>query len=80
MTYTELAKAAFSGTSIHALASRGILVRVRRNAYARVDLASQIPGSARLRERTLAIAAALAVTGPDAAASHHDAALPHGIG
>jgi hypothetical protein len=79
MTYTELAEAGFSGKSIHALASRGVLLRVRRGAYARADLAHHVQGSVQLRERTLAIAAAVAVTGPDAAASHHDAALLHGI-
>jgi hypothetical protein len=79
MTYTELAEAGFSGKSIHALASRGVLLRVRRGAYARADLAHHVQGSAQFRERTLAIAAAVAVTGPDAAASHHDAALLHGI-
>ncbi|MGN6680702.1 MAG: type IV toxin-antitoxin system AbiEi family antitoxin domain-containing protein [Streptosporangiaceae bacterium] len=79
MTYTELAEAGFSGKSIHALASRGVLLRVRRGAYARADLAHHVHGSVQFRERTLAIAAAVAVTGPDAAASHHDAALLHGI-
>ncbi|HKR69612.1 MAG TPA: DUF559 domain-containing protein, partial [Streptosporangiaceae bacterium] len=72
-------EAGFSGKSIHALASRGVLLRVRRGAYARADLAHHVQGSVQLRERTLAIAAAVAVTGPDAAASHHDAALLHGI-
>jgi Protein of unknown function (DUF559) len=75
MTYAELAEAGFSGTSIQALASGGVLIRIRRGAYARADLAREVPGSAEFRERALAVAAAVAMAGPDAAASHEDAAL-----
>jgi hypothetical protein len=78
MTLTDLANAGFSRPSIRELTSRSVLVRVRRGAYVPADLACEIPGSAQFRERTLGIAAAVAVAGPDAAASHHDAALLQG--
>jgi Protein of unknown function (DUF559)/Transcriptional regulator, AbiEi antitoxin len=75
MTYAELAEAGFSSKSIQALTSRGVLIRLRRGAYARADLARAVQGSAELRERTLAVAAAVAIAGPEAVASHEDAAL-----
>ena len=80
MTYAELAEAGFSGKSIHALASSGVLIRVRRGACARVDLAARVPGPPAFRGRAIAIAAAVAVAGQDAVASHEDAALLHGLG
>jgi putative AbiEi antitoxin of type IV toxin-antitoxin system/uncharacterized protein DUF559 len=75
MTLADLAAAGFSRQSIRGLLSRGDLIRIRRGAYVRADLAARIPGSA----RTLAIAAAVAVAGPEAVASHEDAAQLHGL-
>ncbi|HEX6933329.1 MAG TPA: type IV toxin-antitoxin system AbiEi family antitoxin domain-containing protein [Streptosporangiaceae bacterium] len=74
MTYPELAAAGFSRPSIRGLTSRGVLIRVRRGAYARADLA------AGLGDRAIAIAAAVAVAGQGAVASHEDAAFLHGLG
>jgi AbiEi antitoxin C-terminal domain/Protein of unknown function (DUF559) len=73
MTYAELAGAGFSRQSIRGLVNCGVLTRARHGAYARADL------TAGLDDRTMAIAAAVAVAGHDAVASHEDAALLHGI-
>ncbi len=79
MTITELAEAGFSRESVRVLTSRGVLLRVRRGAYVRADLAARVPGSVSFRGRAIAIAAAVAKAGPDAASSHEDAALLHGL-
>jgi Transcriptional regulator, AbiEi antitoxin/Protein of unknown function (DUF559) len=79
VTTAELAGAGFSRQSVRGLVSRGELIRVRRGAYVRADLACRVPGSAASRDRTLAVAAAVAVAGPDAVASHEHAALLHGL-
>jgi Transcriptional regulator, AbiEi antitoxin len=63
MTFAELANVGYSRQSIRGLVSRGVLIRVRHGAYA----------------RAIAVAAAVAVAGPDAVASHEDAALLHGL-
>jgi Transcriptional regulator, AbiEi antitoxin/Protein of unknown function (DUF559) len=75
MTLSELTGAGFSRQSIRELLSRGDLIRVRRGAYARAGLTAQDPEAA----RTLAMAAAVAVAGPDAVASHQAAAQLHGL-
>jgi predicted transcriptional regulator of viral defense system len=79
MTFAELTEAGFSRQAIRGLVSRGGLIRVRRGAYARADLAGRVPGSVTFRGRAMAIAAAVAMAGPDAVASHEDAALLHGL-
>lgn len=79
MTAGELAEAGFSRESVRVLTSRGVLVRLRRGAYVRADLAARVTGSASVRGRAIAIAAAVAVSGQDAVASHEDAALLHGL-
>jgi len=75
MTLSELSGAGFTRQSIRELLSRGDLIRVRRGAYARADLSAQDPQAA----RTLAIAAAVAVAGPNAVASHQTAAQLYGL-
>jgi predicted transcriptional regulator of viral defense system len=75
MTPGELDGAGFSRQAIRELVRRGDLIRIRRGAYARADLASQESGGARI----LAVAAAVAVTGGDAVASHQTAAQLHGL-
>lgn len=49
-----------------------------RGVYARADLAAAIAGNQR-GERILRLAAALAIVGPQAVASHQDAAILHGL-
>jgi predicted transcriptional regulator of viral defense system len=73
MTNAELAEAGFNREAIRVLTSRGVLIRVRRGAYAKADLV------AGLGDRAIAIAAAVAVAGQKAVAGHEDAALLHGI-
>jgi Protein of unknown function (DUF559) len=52
---------------------------VRRGGYARAELVAKLPGTAELRDRTLSLATAVAIAGTDAAVSHQDAALLHGL-
>jgi hypothetical protein len=78
-TTAELVRSGVSKPAIRRLARRGVLIQVRRGAYAEADLVSRMAGPEHLRERRLAIAAAVAVVGADAVASHQDAAFLYGI-
>jgi len=78
-TTAELVGAGVTKPTIRQLVRRGVLVQVRLGVYARADLVSLMSGREEFRSRRLAVAAALAVVGEDAVASHQDAALLHGI-
>jgi hypothetical protein len=78
-TTAELVEAGFAKKTIRTLVRRGVLISVRRGAYAQAELVGRLSGPAPSRERLLSIAAAVAVAGPDAVASHEDAAMIHGI-
>jgi hypothetical protein len=56
-----------------------VLDPVCRGAYARADLAARARAAGARTERMLSIAAAIAVAGEPVAASHHDAAIVHGL-
>lgn len=79
MTTSELVRAGFSDAAIRTMVRRGVLTSVRRGAYARSELLDQVPGPAQRREHTVRVAAAIAVVGPGAVASHYDAAALHGL-
>ncbi len=68
-----------SKPTIRRLVRKGVLTPVRRGAYARTDLVSRMSGPDQLPARVLEIAAAVAVAGGGAVASHQDAALLHGL-
>ena len=70
---------ASSRASIRRLVADGDLLPVGRGAYARSDLAAQLTSDDRGGEHLLRLAAALAVAGPGAVASHQDAAIVHGL-
>jgi very-short-patch-repair endonuclease len=77
-TTAELVRRGASPARIRTLVRRGKLVAVRRGVYApagTVAEARALPAG----ERLLDTAAALAVLGPDAVASHHTAAALHGL-
>ena len=78
-TTAELVEAGFAKKTIRNLVRRGVLVSVRRGAYAQAELVGRLSGPAPKRERLVSVAAAVAVAGLDAAASHEDAAMTHGI-
>ncbi len=72
----ELAAAGLSAARIRSLVRQGVLAPAGRGIYAHAAPAAALaaqPGG----EHALRIAAALAVTGPEAAGSHHSAALVH---
>jgi Transcriptional regulator, AbiEi antitoxin/AbiEi antitoxin C-terminal domain/Protein of unknown function (DUF559) len=73
VTTAELEQAGITDAKIRVLVRRGALTSLGRGVYARNELADQIS------ERTLRLAAALAIVGPRAIASHYDAALIHGL-
>src|SRR5579859_5377500 len=76
---SELVRSGVPKPAIRRLVRAGVLIQVRRGAYARADLVSELTGPEQLRARRLAIAAAVAVVGGNAVASHYDAAVLHGI-
>ena len=78
VTTAELVRAGLSKPAVRRLATKGVLIQVRRGVYARADLVSRMNGRDQLRERRIGIAAAVAVVS-DAVASHQDAAFLHGI-
>jgi uncharacterized protein DUF559 len=63
---------------VRRLVRQGALLRLSYGTYAPAALvAAEAPGQ--VREHALRVAAALAVSGPGAVASHHSAALIHGL-
>jgi hypothetical protein len=78
VTTAELVAEGASASQIRRLVRRGALMRLGYGTYAPTALvAAEAPGWA--REHAVRVAAALAVTGPGAVASHHSAALIHGL-
>jgi len=77
MTTDELLRAGLSDHRIRRLVHRGVLQPVGRGAFARADLAAEAAGAA--DGQVLTVAAALAVVGPGAVASHHVAAAMHNL-
>jgi Transcriptional regulator, AbiEi antitoxin len=78
-TSAELIAAGIPRGRIRRLVAQGDLLPLGRGVYARSMLAAQLTRDDRGGERLLRLAAAIAVTGPHAAASHHDAAIVHGL-
>ena len=78
VTTAELASAAITCARIRFLVRRGVLTKIDWGVYARKDLADQVAVAQR-GERLLRIAGAVATAGPGSAASHHDAAVVHGL-
>ncbi|HEX5188127.1 MAG TPA: type IV toxin-antitoxin system AbiEi family antitoxin domain-containing protein [Streptosporangiaceae bacterium] len=78
-TTAELAAAGVTDAKIRALVRNGALDPVCRGAYARADLAAPARAAGARTERMLSIAAAVAVAGETVVASHHDAAVVHGL-
>jgi hypothetical protein len=78
ITTAELADAGASDSQIRRLVRRGALLRLGYGTYARAGLVDAEPPG-RAREHAMRVAAALAVSGPGAVASHHSAALLHGL-
>lgn len=78
VTTAELAAAGASPGQIRHSVQRGALLRLTRGGYAPAELvASESAGGA--GEHAVRVAAALAVAGPGAVASHHSAAIIHGL-
>ncbi len=77
-TTAELAHAGITSERIRLLVRRGVLTKIDWGVYARSDLAERLAVTQRGR-RVLRIAAAIAVVGPGAVASHQDAAILHGL-
>lgn len=77
-TAAELAAAGVSRRQLHRLVQQGAWLRLGRGVFGPAEL---VAAEARNRagEHALRIAAALAATGPGAAASHHSAAVVHGL-
>ena len=78
VTSSELAAAGVDKSTLRGLVGRGVLVPVGRGVFAKADIAARITTTER-GARTVRLAAALAVAGPRAAASHADAAVIHGM-
>lgn len=77
-TAGELAAAGLTYSRIRALVQQSVLTPVGRGIYARAAPAAALTGRPD-RRHALQLAAALAVTGPGAAGSHHSAAVIHGL-
>lgn len=77
MTTAELLQAGLSAAKIRRLARQGVLQPVGRGAYARAAVAAKVADAA--GGQALQAAAALAVAGRGAVASHHVAAAMHGL-
>jgi hypothetical protein len=78
-TTVELLAAGFTNARIEVLLKRGVLTRVCRGVYARSGQVAELMGKNERAERLLSVAAAVAVAGPQAVASHEDAAIVHGL-
>ncbi len=77
-TTAELLAGGLTDYRIRELVRRGILIPVERGVYAEADAAARARSS-RHGGRLLRIAAAVAIAGRDAVASHRDAAIVHGL-
>jgi Transcriptional regulator, AbiEi antitoxin len=71
-----LIQAGITPSRIRNMVRQGILTRLDQGVYARTETATRLTGSER-GERMLRLAAATALAGPAAVASHSDAALVH---
>jgi len=76
-TSAELVAAGISRNSIRRLVAQGDLLSLDRGVYARSELATQLIRDDQGGERLLRLAAAIAIAGPGAVASHQDAAIVH---
>ena len=76
-TTAELLAEGKSGQQLETLVRRSRLIQVRRGIYARAEMATPLMAR-RDGDHLLRTAAALAISGP-AAASHHSAAVIHGL-
>ena len=76
-TSAELIAAGISRDSIRRRVAQGDLLPLGRGVYARSELAAQLTRDDQGGERLLRLAAAIAVAGPRAVASHQDAAIVH---
>jgi len=76
-TAAELRAAGLSRGTVRGLVRRGEMLPLSRGVYAMAGAAAA--GADPRRARFLPLAAALAISGPSAVASHHDAAIIHGI-
>lgn len=79
MTTAELLAAGVTDGKIKALLKRDVLTRVCRGVYARSGQVAELRGKDERAERLLSIAAAVALAGRHAVASHEDAAIVHGL-
>jgi very-short-patch-repair endonuclease len=77
ITTAELAAAGLTSARIRRLVRQGVLVPGGRGVYVCASVADTAPG--RIGEHARRVAAALAVCGPEAAGSHHHAAVVHGL-
>jgi predicted transcriptional regulator of viral defense system len=77
VTTAELAVAGVSRGQLQRLVRQGALLRLARGVYAPAAQAPQLADQA--TKHAILATAALAVTGPGAVASHHSAALIHGL-
>jgi putative AbiEi antitoxin of type IV toxin-antitoxin system/uncharacterized protein DUF559 len=79
VTTAELTSAGLTDAKIRVLLHQGALRRVCRGAYADATRVAGLTRDDPGRVRLLGLAAAVAVAGPNAVASHEDAALVHGL-
>jgi len=79
VTTAELTSAGLTDAKIRVLVHRGVLQPVCRGVYADAERAAKLTQDDPSRVRLLAVAAAVAIAGPRAVASHEDAALVHGL-
>jgi len=78
MTTAEITAAGIPAARLRTLVRQGTVLPLGRGVYARAELVARIDAGQE-RRRALRVAAAVAIAGPEAVASHHDAALIHGL-
>jgi predicted transcriptional regulator of viral defense system len=79
VTTAELVAAGLTDAKIRILVRRGVLEPIWRGIYADAGKAADLIRDDPARERLLYVAAAVAMEGSGAVASHEDAALAHGL-
>ena|SRR5215472_3748989 len=79
VTTAELTSAGLTDAKIRALVHREVLQPVCRGAYADAERVARLTQDDPSRARMLTLAAAVAIAGPQAVASHEDAAFVHGL-